>query len=65
MNSVTDITAFEAEVQQLVQNQRSYFNSNATRSIDFRLKQLKKLKSLLLQHEDEMHEAIFNDFRKH
>ena len=55
---------FEVEMQQLVQNQRDYFNSNATRSIEFRLKQLKKLKKLLVEHEDEMHEAIFSDFSK-
>lgn len=55
---------FDAEMQQLVQNQRDYFNSNSTRSIEFRLKQLKKLKKILIEHEDEMHEAIFNDFSK-
>lgn len=56
--------AFEDEMQQLVQSQRDYFNSNATRPVEFRLKQLKKLKKLLIEHEDEMHEAIFNDFSK-
>lgn len=55
---------FESEVNQLVQNQRKYFKTNATQSAEFRLKQLKKLKTLLLQHEEEMHEAIFNDFGK-
>lgn len=55
---------FEADIQQLVQNQRDYFNSNATRSIEFRLEQLKKLKKLLVANEDEMHEAIFKDFSK-
>lgn len=64
MNSVIETTAFEADVQTLVQNQRNYFKSNATRPVEFRLKQLKKLKGLLLQHEDEMHEAIFHDFGK-
>lgn len=56
--------AFEQEVQQLVANQRAYFKSNATRSADFRLAQLKKLKALLLEHEEEMHAAIFKDFGK-
>jgi len=55
---------FEENVQQLVANQRAYFNSNATRSAEFRLSQLKKLKALLLEHEDQMHEAIFKDFGK-
>lgn len=57
-------TQFETEVHTLVANQRKYFKSNATRSAEFRLAQLKKLKSLLLEHEEEMHEAIFKDFGK-
>ncbi|MEM1320718.1 MAG: aldehyde dehydrogenase [Bacteroidota bacterium] len=64
MNAIIEKTTFEAGVEQLVDDQRSYFKSNATRPVEFRLKQLKKLKSLLLKHEDEMHEAIFNDFGK-
>ncbi len=64
MNQAIESPAFEAEVQQLVKNQRAYFMSNATRPVEFRLKQLKKLKALLLQYEEEMHEAIFNDFGK-
>ena len=64
MNATMNITAFEAEVQELVKNQRSYFKSNATRPIKFRLAQLEKLKSLLLQYEEEMHAAIFKDFGK-
>ncbi|WP_299521525.1 aldehyde dehydrogenase [Winogradskyella sp.] len=58
------IEQFEKDVNQLVNNQRAYFNSNATRSAEFRLKQLKKLKALLLEHEEEMHQAIFKDFGK-
>ena len=64
MNTKTDVDTFEVKVQELVQNQRNYFNSNATKSIKFRLDQLKKLKKLLLEHEDEMHKAIFDDFGK-
>ncbi|WP_424989426.1 aldehyde dehydrogenase [Flagellimonas sp.] len=64
MDQVIDKTAFEAEVEQLVQNQRDYFNTNATRPIGFRLEQLKKLKGILLRHEDEMHDAIYKDFGK-
>ncbi len=64
MKNTVDITTFEADIEQLVQNQRAYFNSNATRPVEFRLEQLKKLKKLLLKHEDELHEAIYNDFGK-
>ncbi len=55
---------FEEQVQQLVAKQRAYFKSNATKSAEFRLTQLKKLKVLLLEYEDQMHEAIFKDFGK-
>ncbi|UOY06145.1 aldehyde dehydrogenase [Muricauda sp. SCSIO 64092] len=55
---------FESEVRQLVADQRDYFQSNATRSVEFRLAQLMKLKELLLENEDKMHEAIMKDFGK-
>lgn len=64
MNTAVDINNFEAEVQELVNKQRKYFNTNATRPVEFRLAQLKKLKKLLLEYEDEMHAAIFKDFGK-
>lgn len=60
----TTETTFEEKVAQLVHDQRTYFKSNATKSVGFRLAQLKKLKTLLLAHEDEMHAAIFKDFGK-
>lgn len=66
MNTTTENKerTFEVAVNQLVANQRAYFNSNATRSLDFRLTQLKKLKALLLENEEAMHKAIFKDFGK-
>lgn len=57
-------TISEQEIQELVKKQRTYFNTNATLSAEFRIEQLKKLKSLLLEYEEEMHQAIFNDFSK-
>ncbi|NAS29490.1 aldehyde dehydrogenase family protein [Flavobacteriaceae bacterium R38] len=51
-------------MKELVDNQRKYYNTNATLSAGFRIEQLKKLKSLLLKHEEDMHRAIFNDFSK-
>ncbi|UTW64665.1 aldehyde dehydrogenase [bacterium SCSIO 12741] len=52
------------DVQQLVKDQREYFMSNTTRPVEFRIAQLKKFKALLLEHEEEMHQAIFEDFGK-
>lgn len=52
------------EAQQLVSNQRQFFNANTSKSVNFRLEQLRKLKSLLLEHEADLHAAIFKDFGK-
>ena len=48
----------------IVQRQRDYFNTNETKSIDFRLKQLKKLQALLNKNEALFYEAIYADFKK-
>lgn len=64
MDTQTDTTVGEREIQELVQQQRQYFRSNATLSVEFRLEQLKKMRDLLHQHEDEMYEAIYKDFGK-
>lgn len=46
----------------IIQNQHIYFNSNTTKPIKFRIKQLKKLQSLIRSNETKMNEAIFIDF---
>ncbi|MEM7437259.1 MAG: aldehyde dehydrogenase family protein, partial [Myxococcota bacterium] len=56
--------AYALDYQALVDRQRAYFRSNATRSLTFRIEQLKKFKALLLEHEDTLHEAIYEDFGK-
>ncbi len=48
---------------QLQQMQR-YFASGATRSYPFRLQQLHRLKKALLQHEQELHAALYSDLKK-
>ena len=54
----------EQETQALVENQRTYFRSNATLSVEFRLEQLRKLRDLLRSHEEELYAAIDKDFGK-
>ncbi|MBK9984287.1 MAG: aldehyde dehydrogenase [Saprospiraceae bacterium] len=44
--------------------QRHFFYTNETRSIDFRIDQLKKLKSILHLCETFLYEAIYTDFKK-
>lgn len=48
----------------LVQEQRTFFNSGTTKRIDYRKKQLKKLKALLKENEQKMMDAIHEDFKK-
>lgn len=48
----------------LVEKQRAYFDSGATRPVKYRLEQLKKFKKVLLQYEDKLSEAVKRDFNK-
>lgn len=54
MRSITDI----------VKNQHNFFDRNITRELSFRIKQLKKLKSVLKEHEDDFLDALNKDFQK-
>lgn len=48
----------------LVTNQRSFFNTNQTKNLDWRITQLKKLRDLLKEHETLLYKAIYADFQK-
>ena len=48
----------------IYKSQRSFFASQETKSIDFRLQQLKKLKEAILQYEDKVYEALWKDLHK-
>lgn len=43
---------------------RQYFNSGVTRSYQFRKEQLQKLKQAVLDHEQELYDALFTDLKK-
>lgn len=49
---------------EIVERQRAYFNSGATRPIKFRKAQLLKLKEALLAYEERFYEALKRDFNK-
>jgi aldehyde dehydrogenase (NAD+) len=51
-------------MNQLIQSQKDFFNSNKTKEIAFRKQQLKKLYRLLLSNEAELNDAIYADFKK-
>ena len=48
----------------IAQQQRSYFNTNVTKDLSFRKKQLEKLLLILRQNEDKLCQAIYEDFKK-
>lgn len=51
-------------MENLVKAQLDYFNSNATKPVEFRITQLNKLYNLLLSNEAMLTDAIYKDYRK-
>ena len=51
-------------INNIVRKQREYFLSNETKSIDFRLKQLKKLKHAVEKYSDDIYDALWHDLHK-
>ncbi len=51
-------------MQQLIQQQRDFFNTNTTKSIAFRKQQLQKLYDVIKSNEQLLYDAIFKDFKK-
>lgn len=52
------------EIAGILNNQRVFFKSGKTLDLDYRLKILKKLRSVIIQHEQEVAVALWNDFHK-
>jgi aldehyde dehydrogenase (NAD+) len=47
-----------------LQSIRNYYNHNNTRPYAYRRQQLQKLKSVILQHEKDLHNALYADLKK-
>jgi aldehyde dehydrogenase (NAD+) len=52
------------EIQVVLDNQRKFFATGKTLQTGYRLKVLKKLRSLILEYEPQIKEALWNDFHK-
>ncbi len=52
------------DYQALINQQSAFFNTNKTKELNFRIGQLKKLKSIIKQSEPALYKAIYDDFRK-
>src|SRR5918996_4065255 len=48
----------------LLQSMRHYYESRNTRTYNFRRTQLQKLKTALLQHEQQLYDALYTDLKK-
>jgi aldehyde dehydrogenase (NAD+) len=57
-------TKTNSAIGALVQQQRDYFESLATREVEFRIEQLKRFKKAIQQHEEEIYAALNADFKK-
>ncbi|SRX55215.1 Aldehyde dehydrogenase [Aequorivita sp. CIP111184] len=51
-------------MKEIVSQQRKFFNTQVTKNLNFRRKQLKTLQKALEQNEALLNEAIYNDFKK-
>ena len=54
----------QLQVQRIITNQKKFFASHTTKSTDFRIEQLKKLKAVIAKYEVEISEALYSDLRK-
>src|SRR5699024_3667375 len=51
-------------MDKIVQKQRRYFYTNETKNYRFRIKQLKKLKTMLEEYEQEIYDVLKADLNK-
>ncbi len=54
----------ENTIVQLLENQGAFFMTNQTKKIGFRLKQLRQLKKIILDHQEAIEKALWQDLRK-
>lgn len=52
------------KIQSVLQKQKAFFESGETKTLKFRLRQLKQLKKAILAYEDKLYEAIKTDLNK-
>ena len=57
-------TYYIMEINKLIEKQRTFFYSNASKDVKFRIEQLKKFKKVVKDNEQELYEAIYLDFGK-
>lgn len=51
-------------IPKIIAAQRAYFNSNITKSLDFRLDNLRKLKKIVTENQQKLFNALYQDLKK-
>jgi aldehyde dehydrogenase (NAD+) len=54
----------QASICEILEKQRIFFGTHRAKDVDFRIEQLKKLKSAILAYEGKITEALYNDVHK-
>jgi aldehyde dehydrogenase (NAD+) len=52
------------EIRLILESQRKFFTTGKTLDVNYRLENLKKLKKLIIQHEQDIKDALWKDFHK-
>ena len=52
------------ELKSIIKNQRKFFNTNATKSVEYRLRMLQRLKKIINANEEKILSALYNDLSK-
>lgn len=52
------------ELKNIIKNQRDFFNTNTTKSVEYRLQMLQRLKKIINDNEEKILSALYNDLSK-
>lgn len=55
----------KGRIKEIVKKQRDFFNKGKTLDVDFRIRQLKRLKKTVITHEADLIEALHDDLGRH
>jgi len=58
------ITHVEIRQKSYLEQQSKFFNTHQTKSVDFRIEQLKKLRSAIIDYEEKIYDALYKDMGK-
>ncbi|HAJ80794.1 MAG TPA: aldehyde dehydrogenase, partial [Fibrobacteres bacterium] len=57
-------SATGADIESIVKSQRNYFATHCTKSLNFRMENLKKFKSVIIKYDNKIAEALWADLHK-